>query len=202
MELGFRMRPRPVAPPGLEGRAGLLFFGAFHEVDSPNYDSIRWFLREIWPHLLQSAPGLYFDIAGHKGPDVSMERLIDGAKNVRYRGRAGDLAVLMDRARVFVAPTRFAGGSPHKLYEAMAGGVPVVCTTLLKRQLYVGGMTDEPPVLAADRTDPEAFAEACLKLLRDDHLWRAQQKAALTFIREHASSDRFDHALGRILDAL
>ena len=36
--------------------------------------------------------------------------------------------ILYDRARLFIAPTRFASGLPHKIHEAAAFGLPVVTT--------------------------------------------------------------------------
>ena len=50
-------------------------------------------------------------------------------------GPIGNLRPLYERARLVVAPTRFAAGLPLKVIEAAAHGVPVVCSTLLAGQL-------------------------------------------------------------------
>ena len=46
--LGHLAVPRPTPAP-FRDRVGLLFVGALHSVDSPNYDGLLWFLSEVFP---------------------------------------------------------------------------------------------------------------------------------------------------------
>ena len=94
-----------------------------------------------------------------------------------------DLAPLYDSARVVIAPTRFAAGIPLKILRAAAAAVPVVCTTLLCRQL---GWRAGIEVLTAD--DAEAFAAACADLHENPELWQRIRRAGLDRIeRDHSS---------------
>jgi GT2 family glycosyltransferase len=200
--LGHKMEPDP-APPGPEGRSGLFFCGSFHEIDSPNYDSIEWFLDQVWPHVLARLPEVRLTISGYCAPDVPLNALLEAAPGVDYVGRADSVIPLMKQARCFIAPTRFAGGIPHKVHEAMAAGLPVVCTDILRNQLGVPAIPpDQVPVLSAEPHAPAAFAEACCALLQDDAMWADQQKAALGFIETAASSTVFRAELEKIIDAL
>jgi len=202
LKLGHKMLIRSSIPK-LEHRKDLFFCGSIHEVKSPNYDSLDWFIKQVWPHIHRKMPEVKFNIVGHCSAGVSLEGLITSAPNISYLGRVDDLSAYMDAARVFVAPTRYAGGIPHKVHEAMSNGLPVVCSNLLRTQLVETGHPPETvPVLSADSQDPEGFADACCRALTDDDLWKKLQSHALSFIEQTASSEFFEANLRRILNAV
>src|SRR5207253_7021477 len=91
-------------------------------------------------------------------------------EGVELLGAVEDLVPLYNRARVFIAPTRFSAGVPLKVYEAAAHGLPVVATDLLARQL---GWEPGEDLLAAPASDPDAFASACARLHDDADLWQS-----------------------------
>jgi glycosyltransferase involved in cell wall biosynthesis len=111
-------------------------------------------------------------------------------------GKVEDLVPLYDRARVFVAPSRFAGGIPLKVYEAAAHGVPVVASTLIAQQL---GWRHDVELLVADT--PEEFAAHCLRLHDDPALWQRLRDAALHATRRDCGIPSFADSLARILDS-
>ncbi len=181
--------PRPFA-----GRSGLLFIGAIHDEGSPNGDSMIWFISEIWP-LIQSAlgPGATLTIAGVN----KSERIASMAgPSIRILGHRESVTDLYDRARVFVAPTRFAAGIPHKVHEASARGVPVVATPVLARQL---AWKDEVEVGVAG--DAESFAAKCIALHENELLWNRMRDSALDAIRKDCSVDAFEQQFLDILAA-
>ena len=98
---------------------------------------------------------------------------------MRILGRVEELTPLYARARLLIAPTRYAGGIPHKVHEAAAQGVPVVATPLLAAQL---DWTDGQELLVGET--PEAFAGACARLLREGDLWQAIRDRALARLAE------------------
>jgi hypothetical protein len=73
--------PRPFAE-----RSGLLFVGAMHRMDSPNYDSLCWFVDEVLPIVEQ---GLGWEtrltIVGYTAPAVVLDRFRDHSR-VTLRG--------------------------------------------------------------------------------------------------------------------
>ena len=195
----------PVAnPPGPQGRRGLFFCGAFHDEQSPNFDSMHWFLTEVWPLIRKARPEETFTIAGYTAAGVPLDDLVKDRPGVEYVGAVDRLDDWFDGARGFVAPTRYAGGMPQKVTEALAAGLPVVCTDLLREQLVEGG-TDfaSVPVLSAGVTDAAGFAAACIALLDgSDDAWKERQQAGLEFIRKIASLDVFDAKVKEIVDGL
>jgi GT2 family glycosyltransferase/glycosyltransferase involved in cell wall biosynthesis len=194
-ELGHMMQPRPSAR-GFAERNGMLFVGAIHKQDSPNYDSLAWFVEEVLPKI-DAAIGwqAQLTIAGYVAPGVDTSRLSANPR-VSFRGPVADLTPLYNRHRVFVAPTRFAAGVPYKVLEAAAHGLPVVATSLLAEEL---GWQHEEALLSAPTGDAEAFAQAVLALHGDESLWKQLRISAL----EHLARD-YDEAgfVSRLRDVL
>jgi len=170
-----------MAPAPLAGRDGLLFLGAINDDREPNADALGHFMEQIWP-LLQPA-GTTLRVAGW-GTDTSPLVRSIRDKNVEVLGPVRDTTAAFDTARIFIAPTRFAAGIPLKVIEAAAHGVPVVATPLLAAQL---GWS--PGVEMLTGAAPQAFAESCLSLLRDDSLWERISAAARLRAKEQFSEE-------------
>jgi len=191
--LGHAIAPDPTSRP-FEQRSGFLFVGAIHEEASPNGDSVIWFLEEMFPKI-QATLGsdVSFIIAGVN----KSERLrLCAGPSVRITGDVPDLTHLYDSVRVFVAPTRYAAGIPHKVHEAAARGVPVVATPLLASQL---GWRDDDPFMVG--SDAESFAAKCVQLHTNKALWSRLRDAALERIRTECSNESFESRLQAIIRA-
>jgi glycosyltransferase involved in cell wall biosynthesis len=176
----------PAATPrGFHDRNGFLFVGAIHEEASPNGDSVIWFIGEVLPKIrAKLGEDIPFTIAGVN----KAQRVKDLASpSIQITGLLPDLTELYDSARVFVAPTRYAAGIPHKVHEAAARGVPIVATPLLGAQL---GWSDGDPFLTA--ADAETFAAQCIALHTDELLWSNLREAALERIQRDCSKQSFE----------
>jgi glycosyltransferase involved in cell wall biosynthesis len=97
---------------------------------------------------------------------------------------------------LFIAPTRFAAGLPHKIHEAAARGLPVVATALLADQL---GWSERELAIAADA---ETFASRCCELYTNPDQWLSKRNAALERIKTECSPERFDKSVGDVLRAV
>jgi O-antigen biosynthesis protein len=173
--LGHAIAATPT-PRRFEQRAGILFVGAMHGMDHPNYDGLAWFIDEILPLIERTLRWeTRLTVAGYIAPDVTLDRF-KGHPRVTLRGSVPDLTPLYDANRVFVAPARFAAGIPYKVHEAAAFGLPVVATSLLARQL---GWRDAEAIGAAEVNDPAGFAARVIALHRDARLWERVRDAAL-----------------------
>ena len=176
--------PRPFAQ-----RAGMLFVGAIHRMDSPNYDSLCWFIDEVLPLIARELTWeTRLTVVGYTGAEVTLDRFRDHPR-VTLRGAVTGLEQLYDSHRVFVAPTRVAAGTPYKVHEAASFGLPVVATELLRRQL---GWEDGQDLLTAEVTDPAAFARHVVAVQRDAELWQRLRDTALDRLRRE--NNRADYA--------
>ena len=172
-------------PRSFSGRSGFLFVGAIHEEASPNGDSVIWFLQEILPKIqAELGSDIPFTIAGvNKSERVKQL----ATSSVKIVGHVRDLTEIYDAARVFVAPTRFAAGIPHKVHEAAARGLPIVATPLLASQL---SWQDGNPFLVA--TDSHSFARKCIELHRNSALWEKLRETGIERIRTECSIKVFE----------
>ena len=196
--LGTMREPTPTPLPYHE-RTGLLFVGSVHATDSPNYDSLRWFIDEVLPLVReQLGARARLTVAGYTAPGVNLGRW-RAHPDVELRGAVEDLAPLYDAHRVFVAPTRYAAGAPYKVYEAAGHGLPVVASELLCRQL---GWADGTEILAGDVSDPALFARQIADLYGSAELWtRLRANAVARLQRENAPAEYHTRLCG-ILEPL
>jgi GT2 family glycosyltransferase len=181
--LGHALEPRLTDQP-FDTRTGILFAGAVHEEESPNGDSLIWFLSEVFPRILRElGPDTPFTIAGVNKSE-RIRRL--ATPPVRLVGSVPDLAALYGASRVFVAPTRYAAGIPHKIHEAAMSGLPVVGTPLLASQL---SWSNEEMAIAGSAED---FARRVVELYCDAGRWAALRHAAFERASRECSIDRFN----------
>ena len=177
-------------------RRDLLFLGAIHDPGSPNHDSLEWFTTEVLPLLdARLAPEVRFTVAGfvRRGIDLSA---LGRHPRVDMIGATDDLAALYDRHRVFIAPTRFAGGIPFKVHEAASYGLPVAASELLRRQL---GWTAGTEIQAACTDHPQAFADAVLNLYNSAETWNTIRRNALDRLTRENNQHQYIDTLQNIL---
>ncbi|PPQ28582.1 glycosyltransferase [Rhodopila globiformis] len=190
------VRRLALTPRNWRGRAGLLFVGALHTMDSPNFDSLCWFVDEVLPRVEQQLGyETRLTIAGFVAPDVNLGRFQDHPR-VTLRGEVADMTPLYDAHRVFVAPTRFAAGIPYKLHEAASQGIPIVATELLRQQL---GWENWQDMLAVDQTDPGTFADLVVTLYQSETLWNQLRAGAAQRIRTECGQAAFEPVVAAIL---
>jgi len=196
--LGHMQTPSPT-PSTWSQRHGLLFLGAIHDLGSPNHDSLEWFIRAVLPLLeARLAPEVRFTVAGFVRSGLDLSPLGRNPRVDRI-GPVEDLAGLYDRHRVFIAPTRFAGGIPFKVHEAASYGLPVVASELLGQQL---GWTHGREILTASPDHPEHFADAILSLHNDPETWNTIRRAALHRLNTENNQTRYIDTLNHILHEL
>ncbi len=192
--IGHMIEPRPTSRTFAQ-RAGLLFVGAIHQMDSPNLDSLTWFVDEVLP-LIEDALGweTRLTIAGYVAPGVDLSRF-ERHPRITLRGAVSNLEPLYNASRVFVAPTRYAAGAPYKVFEAASRGLPVVASSLLRDEL---GWAHEEEILAAE-IDAEAFAAAVIALYQQERLWRVIREGGLRRIRRENDRSGFVDSIGKVL---
>ena len=179
--------------PGFNERAGFLFVGRLLEREAPNWRGLAWFTQHVWPLITSLLPEATLTVVGHLHPDNEELQHY----GVRLLGAAEYLDQLYDSARVFVAPTRFAGGVSIKVLEATGAGLPTVTTHLIARQL---GWKPAKEILAED--EPAAMAAAAVLLHRDRRCWTNIRSAAGERVAREHSPAIFRAGVRALLDGM
>ncbi|MBV9201987.1 MAG: class I SAM-dependent methyltransferase [Alphaproteobacteria bacterium] len=192
--LGHKIEPQPTSST-FEERGEITFLGAIHDESSPNADGVRWFATEVLP-LLRKELGqdLRLRVVGLN--QAASIAALDGIL-LDLTGPVEDLTPWFEAARIFVVPTRFAAGVPHKVHQAAALGVPVVATDLIVEQT---GWKADHEILGA--SSPDQFAKACMRLFTDKALWTRVRQGALERCREECSPSAFAETVNRILGTI
>jgi polysaccharide biosynthesis protein PslH len=143
----------PVSPLTQEHRA--IFVASFYY--EPNRNGLRFLLEEVFPRVWAELPDACLQVVG-----AGLEQPPSEDPRVDAVGFVEDLSEAYRGARCAVVPLLQGGGSPLKLIEALAYGLPVLATSRAAAGLDV---RDGEHLLLAD--GGEAFAQALVRMLRD-----------------------------------
>ncbi len=181
-----------VAGPGqpFGQRRDLVFVGGFRH--PPNVDAVRWFAGEVFPRVREALPDIRFHCIGAHAP---AEILALGSQpGVVVHGHVPDIAPFMDGCRIALAPLRYGAGVKGKVNLSMAHGQPVVATRCAVEGMH---LEDGEDVLVADGA--EGFAQAILRLYRDEALWQRLAAGGLANVARHFSLDAARDTVRRVL---
>jgi glycosyltransferase involved in cell wall biosynthesis len=143
--------PAPAAEPGHEA----IFVANF--AYEPNRTALAFLLDEVLPRVWRELPDARLALVG-----AGLDRPPIEDPRVQALGFLDELSGAYRRARCAVVPLLQGGGSPLKLIEALAYGLPVIATPRAAAGLR---LSDGVDCLIADGAD--AFAAALLRVLRD-----------------------------------
>ncbi|PKM06015.1 MAG: hypothetical protein CVV14_14210 [Gammaproteobacteria bacterium HGW-Gammaproteobacteria-4] len=172
-------------------RNGLLFVGGFRH--PPNVDAANWLAQQIFPRVREALPDIVLHLIGGDAPESV--RTLGELPGVRFHGHVPDIEPYLDGCRIALAPLRYGAGVKGKVNLSMAHGQPVVATPCAAEGM---SLRDGHDVLIADQ--PQAFADAIIRLYQDRTLWDTLSQYGLENVRQHYSFEAAGEALARILD--
>ena len=181
-----RIRAEQQQPPA----ARLLFVAGF--AHPPNTDAALWFVQQVWPLVQQGCPGVRLWLVGSH-PPAAIQELASPAIGVSGSVSDAELEQHYRQARVVVAPIRHGAGVNGKIVEALAHGVPCVCSPEGARGF------SQPDRALRIAADAHSFAMACLELLGNNEAWQQQRQLGLAYVAEHFSQARQQEALEPLL---
>ena len=129
----------------------------------PNIVAVEYLIEKIYPLVRKAIPDARLIVAGH-----SPEKIKYYTKNItgiEFTGYVEDLENFYQNARVVCSPIFSGGGTRIKIIEAAVFGKAVVANKMGAEGLV---FKDGDSILL--REDAEAFAQACIRLLKDSEL--------------------------------
>ncbi len=103
----------------------LIYIGALDW--NPNIEGLKWFLKEVWPHLHKYYPALKLIIAG-RNPDIKHADFINGP-GITYFGEVEDVEAFMENGKIMVIPLFSGSGMRVKIIEGLARRKCIITTT-------------------------------------------------------------------------
>jgi polysaccharide biosynthesis protein PslH len=150
-----------------------------------NHDAVTWFLREIFPFVVDKIPEAQLKITGDHG-----DTQLPPYPGVSLTGYLEDIKPVIASSWISLAPIRLGGGTRLKILESMALGTPVVSTSKGAEGLDA---VHEKHLLIADT--PQQFAREVIRLLMDQNLRQDLAENGLRLVSDQynwsANLDRF-----------
>lgn len=146
-----------------DSEKNLVFVG--HYKHFPNADAIVYFVKNIYPKVVQKVPNIKLYIVG-SGVTKAVEDLKNN--NIIITGEVEDIRQYLKKPNIFVAPVRLGGGIKGKVLEAMAMGVPVVAT-----KEAISGIDYSIGNFALISDDIDIFADNVVKLYNNETMYKA-----------------------------
>ena len=181
--------PAPVREPPPPADGGLIFVGGF--AHPPNQDAAVWFVRSILPLVRARHPGLKVVLAGSH-PSAEVRALAGDGVEVTGFISDEELGRRYAAARVAVCPLRIGAGVKLKVVEGMHRGLPVVTTPV-----GVQGLPGLESIVDVAE-EPAALADALIRLLEDDDLWRQRVAEQTAYVAAHFSPAAMRDALDAV----
>jgi glycosyltransferase involved in cell wall biosynthesis len=160
-------------------RSNIMFIGGF--LHKPNIDAILYFVKEIFPKIKEKISEVKFYVVGSEVPKEIKKISSD---DVIVTGYVKDVDPYFLQSRVFVSPLRYGAGMKGKIGHAMSFGLPIVTTSIGAEGMK---LKNEENVIIAD--NPNDFAEAVVRLYKDEQLWDKLSKNSINHLEEHFSVD-------------
>ena len=167
----------PAQTAGFEQRQHFMTIGNFRH--APNWDAVLY-LQQIWPLIRQQLPNAELHIYGSYPPPKATA-LHNPKTGFLIKGWADDAFMVMEQARVCLAPLRFGAGIKGKLLDAMLMQTPSVTTAIGSEGMH--GEQPWPGIVVADLQDAELFAEAAVSLYQDEARWQQAQRAGTALLQ-------------------
>ncbi len=130
----------------------------------PNIDAIFWFTEAIYPLIKAQEPGVKLSVVG-ASPTGKVRSLALADPSISVPGYVDDVRETAEDCAAFIVPLLSGGGMRVKIVNALSMALPVVSTHIGAEGIAV---THEKDILIAN--NPENFARACVRLIRDPAL--------------------------------
>lgn len=164
--------------------ADVLFVGSNY---GPNLHGMQWFLERVWPVVVGSRPSTTLHLVGN-GLTPDLFGAAAKQPGLSWHGRVDTLSGHLRGAGLVISPTFYGSGTPNKVVEAVAAGVPVLTTPFVLRRL--------PGLGLEARSRPADWTRAIVEELnRPSTCFLADKRRALA---DHGDS-AFDTAMHRVL---
>lgn len=162
----------------------------------PNWDAVLYLKHAIWPLIRAQLPHAELHIYGAYPPPKATQ-LHNPKQGFCIKGWAVDAQIVMQQARVCLAPIRFGAGIKGKLMDAMRCGTPSITTSIgaesMHGDLPWGGLIEN---------NAQALADAAVKLYSEEAQWKKSQQQGFDVLQRYFNACDHSQVLAERIHSL
>jgi glycosyltransferase involved in cell wall biosynthesis len=144
----------------------------------PNIDGLYWFIKMVWPLVINGIHEAEFHIAG-RNPSPELFKGFKG-QNIFFAGEVESSADFIKENTIMIAPLFSGSGIRIKIIEGMSYGKCIVATPIAAE-----GLVYEHNSNILISSDPEEFADYITRLILDPVLRKKLGENALKNVRKN-----------------
>lgn len=164
-------------------RKNFISIGNFlHE---PNWHTVLQ-LKKLWKDIKKQLPEAEIHIYGAYASEKVFQ-LHNEKEGFIIKGRAENVEIIFNTAKVLLAPIPFGAGIKGKLLESMQFGLPNVTSTVGAEAMQ--GNHDWNGFITDNETE---FVEKAVLLYQDENLWRKSQENGFKIIENRFKKELFE----------
>jgi hypothetical protein len=170
--------------PKFEVRQHFITIGNF--LHPPNYDAVFYLKKTIWPLIHKAIPHAELHVYGAYVQQKA-EQLHNPKDHFYINGFVEDVNIVMQNAKVCLAPLRFGAGLKGKLFDAMQNGTPCAMSAIAAEGMF-GNMLDNGFV----EDHLENFVEKTIELYMNNSLWYEKQANGFNILNTRFNKTDFE----------
>ena len=152
-------------------------------------DSILYLKERIWPLIKKEIPDATLSVYGAYASE-SINLLHDEGEGFLIKGWTENVDVVMEQARICLAPLRFGAGLKGKVLDAMKNGTPCVTTSI-----GAEGIHGDLKFCGIVADDPQDIAESAVTLYRYKDNWVNAQQNGFDILQSRFQKNTFSDDL-------
>ncbi len=152
------------ALPSFQDRQHFVTIGNFRH--APNWDSVLWLKKDIWPKIRAALPSAQLHIYGAY-PAKKVTDLHNPKQGFYIEGWADSAVDVLKNARICLSPLRFGAGIKGKFTDAMQTLTPSVTTAV-----GIEAMTADKAWPGKVANTSQSISEAAIELYQSALLWQ------------------------------
>ncbi len=162
----------------------------------PNWDAVLYLKHAIWPLIRAQLPHAELHIYGAYPPPKATQ-LHSPKQGFCVKGWADDAQIVMQQARVCLAPIRFGAGIKGKLMDAMRCGTPSITTSI-----GAESMAGDLPWGGLIENNAQALADAAVKLYSEETQWKKSQQQGFDVLQRYFNACDHSQVLAERIHSL
>ncbi|OIQ28304.1 MAG: glycosyltransferase [Bacteroidetes bacterium MedPE-SWsnd-G2] len=178
--------------PSFTNRQHFVTIGNF--IHEPNFQAVLYLKTTIWPLIKKQLPKAEMHVYGAYSSQ-KVQQLNQEKERFFIKGFAEDVNIVMQKARLCLAPLLTGAGLKGKLIDAMQNGTPCVMSEIAAEGMF-GNMPANGPIT----NDALAFAEFAVRLYQNEEEWKQFQVNGFSAVKERFSYVDFKSEFWNSLD--